>query len=290
MLRRPPDRHHHRLRPLAQDHALVVPRHQRQPAHPLGVLYRQPEPYPGPERVAENVDLPLAQRVEDDGQRFGAGDVSVGSRDFVDVFLRGLDGEKKMGKSLDNYIAVAEAPKDQFGKTMRIPDARWTLAFVDRWRMLHGWRWSERDSKHHFPGRRQWARILWTAPDNGNDPVACSVAVEVAGLLASSVRLVRRWFRCAVGSWDGGNDSLQYGGRARCASIELCSILPSNGAGIAAHGSPSTRRLPSVRAITTARLGNVRLRHSTVMFLLWKTDRCKLTYASTSSKPFNGRM
>lgn len=37
--------------------------------------------------------------------------------------LRGLDGEKKMGKSLDNYIAVAEAPKEQFGKTMRIPDA-----------------------------------------------------------------------------------------------------------------------------------------------------------------------
>ncbi len=36
--------------------------------------------------------------------------------------LRGLDGEKKMGKSLGNYIGVGEAAKEQFGKTMRIPD------------------------------------------------------------------------------------------------------------------------------------------------------------------------
>jgi tyrosyl-tRNA synthetase len=36
--------------------------------------------------------------------------------------LRGTDGVKKMGKSVGNYIGVAENPKDQFGKTMRIPD------------------------------------------------------------------------------------------------------------------------------------------------------------------------
>ena len=36
--------------------------------------------------------------------------------------LRGLDGEKKMGKSLGNYIGVGERPMEQFGKTMRIPD------------------------------------------------------------------------------------------------------------------------------------------------------------------------
>ena len=36
--------------------------------------------------------------------------------------LRGLDGEKKMGKSLGNYIGVGETAKEQFGKTMRIPD------------------------------------------------------------------------------------------------------------------------------------------------------------------------
>ncbi|MBY0457397.1 MAG: tyrosine--tRNA ligase, partial [Gemmataceae bacterium] len=37
--------------------------------------------------------------------------------------LRGLDGEKKMGKSLGNYIGLNEPAKDMFGKTMRIPDA-----------------------------------------------------------------------------------------------------------------------------------------------------------------------
>lgn len=36
--------------------------------------------------------------------------------------LRGLDGQKKMSKSLGNYIGVAENPRDMFGKTMSIPD------------------------------------------------------------------------------------------------------------------------------------------------------------------------
>jgi tyrosyl-tRNA synthetase len=37
--------------------------------------------------------------------------------------LRGLDGEKKMGKSLNNYVGLNEPAKEMFGKTMRIPDA-----------------------------------------------------------------------------------------------------------------------------------------------------------------------
>ncbi len=36
--------------------------------------------------------------------------------------LRGLDGEKKMGKSLNNYIGLNEPAREMFGKTMRIPD------------------------------------------------------------------------------------------------------------------------------------------------------------------------
>lgn len=36
--------------------------------------------------------------------------------------LRGTDGEMKMSKSYDNYVAIAEAPEEQFGKTMSIPD------------------------------------------------------------------------------------------------------------------------------------------------------------------------
>lgn len=37
--------------------------------------------------------------------------------------LVGLDGEKKMSKSLGNYVGVAERPRDQFGKLMSVPDA-----------------------------------------------------------------------------------------------------------------------------------------------------------------------
>lgn len=36
--------------------------------------------------------------------------------------LEGLDGVHKMSKSLDNYIAVVDSPKDMFGKTMRVSD------------------------------------------------------------------------------------------------------------------------------------------------------------------------
>ncbi len=36
--------------------------------------------------------------------------------------LEGLDGVQKMSKSLDNYIAVEDTPRDIFGKTMRVSD------------------------------------------------------------------------------------------------------------------------------------------------------------------------
>lgn len=36
--------------------------------------------------------------------------------------LEGLDGVNKMSKSLDNFIAVVDSPKDMFGKTMRVSD------------------------------------------------------------------------------------------------------------------------------------------------------------------------
>lgn len=36
--------------------------------------------------------------------------------------LVGLDGQKKMSKSLGNYVGISEAPAEQFGKLMRIAD------------------------------------------------------------------------------------------------------------------------------------------------------------------------
>jgi tyrosyl-tRNA synthetase len=48
--------------------------------------------------------------------------------------LEGLDGVNKMSKSLDNYIAVVDSPKEMFGKTMRISDelmVRWIELLTD---------------------------------------------------------------------------------------------------------------------------------------------------------------
>ncbi|MDX1530323.1 MAG: tyrosine--tRNA ligase [Rhodothermales bacterium] len=37
--------------------------------------------------------------------------------------LEGTDGVQKMSKSLDNYVGIAEAPEEMYGKTLSIPDA-----------------------------------------------------------------------------------------------------------------------------------------------------------------------
>jgi len=36
--------------------------------------------------------------------------------------LEGLDGVKKMSKSLNNYIGITDAPNDMFGKLMSVSD------------------------------------------------------------------------------------------------------------------------------------------------------------------------
>ncbi|HEX7244669.1 MAG TPA: tyrosine--tRNA ligase [Solirubrobacterales bacterium] len=48
--------------------------------------------------------------------------------------LVGTDGERKMSKSLGNYVGVSEAPEEMFGKTMRVPDE----AMADYYRLVLG--------------------------------------------------------------------------------------------------------------------------------------------------------
>ncbi len=48
--------------------------------------------------------------------------------------LEGIDGEKKMSKSLGNHIGLTESPNDMFGKTMRIPDG-----LIARYARLAAW-------------------------------------------------------------------------------------------------------------------------------------------------------
>jgi tyrosyl-tRNA synthetase len=45
--------------------------------------------------------------------------------------LEGTDGVRKMGKSLDNYVALTDEPHDMFGKIMSIPDN-----LIGKWREL----------------------------------------------------------------------------------------------------------------------------------------------------------
>ncbi|MBN9416182.1 MAG: tyrosine--tRNA ligase [Candidatus Eremiobacteraeota bacterium] len=42
---------------------------------------------------------------------------------FLMPILEGLDGVKKMSKSLGNYVGITEAPEEMFGKLMSIPDS-----------------------------------------------------------------------------------------------------------------------------------------------------------------------
>jgi tyrosyl-tRNA synthetase len=48
--------------------------------------------------------------------------------------LEGLDGQKKMSKSLGNHIGLTDAPNDMFGKTMSIPDR-----MIARYARLAAW-------------------------------------------------------------------------------------------------------------------------------------------------------
>jgi tyrosyl-tRNA synthetase len=56
--------------------------------------------------------------------------------------LEGVDGKKKMSKSIGNHIALTDPPNDQFGKVMRIPDE----AIARYARLAAGWSQAETES------------------------------------------------------------------------------------------------------------------------------------------------
>ena len=67
--------------------------------------------------------------------------------------LAGLDGERKMSKSLGNHVGVSDAPEEMYGKVLSLPDAA-----MDGWyRLLLGEppppRLSPRDAKHALARR-----------------------------------------------------------------------------------------------------------------------------------------
>ena len=56
------------------------------------------------------------------GRNFQEQEGQEGQVVITTPLLEGTDGAQKMSKSLGNYIGIAEAPGEQFGKLMRVPD------------------------------------------------------------------------------------------------------------------------------------------------------------------------
>ena len=81
----------------------------------------------GLDSVAVNADIEVGgvdQLYAFQAARTLQSDTEVGPEALVLMpLLRGLDGRKKMSKSLGNYVGINDEPNDMFGKIMSIPDA-----------------------------------------------------------------------------------------------------------------------------------------------------------------------
>jgi tyrosyl-tRNA synthetase len=78
--------------------------------------------------------------------------------------LCGLDGVRRMGKSLGNYIGVGESAFDQFEKTMRIPDSimtQWFELLTDRLPIEIG-RLTNPDVTHPMEAKKTLGRDIVT--------------------------------------------------------------------------------------------------------------------------------
>ena len=74
--------------------------------------------------------------------------------------LRGLDGVRRMGKSLGNYVGVGEPANEQFAKTMSIPDElmrEWFALLTDRSRGRNQSLTDAADDASDGRRRRRWA-------------------------------------------------------------------------------------------------------------------------------------
>jgi tyrosyl-tRNA synthetase len=76
--------------------------------------------------------------------------------------LRGTDGVHKMSKSYDNYVGISDAPAEQYGRTMSIPDT-----LLEEWlRLASGLRGEElaealrRSASEPYPVKRELAAAV----------------------------------------------------------------------------------------------------------------------------------
>ena len=97
---------------------------ERQPISLLELLYPVLQGY---DSVAVNADVELGGTDQkfnlllgrDVQQAYGQEQQAI----LTTPILPGLDGERRMAKSLGNYVGVTDSPEDMFGKLMSLPDA-----------------------------------------------------------------------------------------------------------------------------------------------------------------------
>jgi tyrosyl-tRNA synthetase len=131
--------------------------------------------------------------------------------------LVGIDGQRKMSKSYGNYIGIADAPEEQYGRTMKIPDAimrEWFLlctsvpeAEIDALLRGHPMEAKHRLAReivalYHGPeaaerGAEHFRRTVQEKEVPDEMPVYAVPAAEVAAGRAWIVGLVRGAFRCS---------------------------------------------------------------------------------------------
>lgn len=89
--------------------------------------------------------------------------------------LRGTDGDMKMSKSYDNYVGIADAPEEQYGRTMSIPDA----LLGEWWRLAGGVRGEDlekqirRAQSDPYASKRELARRI-VAQYNGEEAASAA--------------------------------------------------------------------------------------------------------------------
>lgn len=94
--------------------------------------------------------------------------------------LRGLDGAKKMGKSLGNYIGVSENAKEQFGKCMSIPDdlmKDWFTLLTDR-SSADIAQWTDGERTHPMVAKKMLATDIVTTYHGADDARAAQAEWE----------------------------------------------------------------------------------------------------------------
>ncbi len=100
--------------------------------------------------------------------------------------LEGLDGQKKMSKSLGNHIGLTDPPNDMFGKTMSIPDG-----LIARYARLAAW-WPAAEVEQLEAGLADGSR----APMDEKKRIAADLVALYHG--PGAARAAREWFERTI--------------------------------------------------------------------------------------------